>query len=121
MRFTVIAQPPEEFAAWEAAQALPAPAPTTAATARGRDIFVRATCVNCHPTQGLSARANAGPDLTHVAGRQLLGAGALTNTPAGLAHWLENPRAIKPSCRMPDFKLDPAQIEDLVAYLQTLK
>jgi cytochrome c oxidase subunit 2 len=79
------------------------------------------TCVNCHPIRGVSAAANAAPDLTHLASRRTLGAGVLQNTPVELARWLRNPQAIKPGCRMPDLNLTEAQVDDLVSYFESLK
>jgi cytochrome c oxidase subunit 2 len=121
MRFLVIAEPPAQFAAWAARQAQPAPAPATAPEARGRQLFLQMTCVNCHAIRGFSAVANAAPDLTHLASRRTLGAGVLQNTPADLARWLKNPQAAKPSCKMPNLNLTGAQVDDLVSYFESLR
>jgi len=121
MRFQVIAEPPADFAAWAAHQTEPAPSPAPGPEARGRQVFLQMTCVNCHSIQGVSAVTNVAPDLTHLAGRRTLGAGVLPNTPADLARWLKNPQAAKPACRMPNFKLTTAQVDDLVSYLGSLR
>ena len=62
-----------------------------------------------------------GPDLTHLASRTQIGGGVIANSPENLALWLKNPQALKPGCKMPNFKLTQQQIEQLVAYLEQLK
>ena len=62
-----------------------------------------------------------GPDLTHVASRRTLAAGALENTPANLAAWLHDPNNFKPGSNMPDFKLSADDVRALVAFLETQK
>jgi cytochrome c oxidase subunit 2 len=62
-----------------------------------------------------------GPDLTHVASRLTLAGGTLPNTRGNLAGWILNPDRIKPGTKMPSVSLDGAQLEALVAYLETLK
>ncbi len=121
MRFQVIAQPPAEFDAWAAQQAQPAPAAASGPEERGRELFLQKTCVNCHSIRGVSARANEGPDLTHLASRRTLGAGVLQNTPADLPRWLKDPQAIKPGCKMPNLNLTDAQVSDLVSYFESLR
>lgn len=121
MRFLVIAEPPAQFAAWAADQTRRAPGPVAGPEERGQQLFLRMTCVNCHSIQGTSSRADAAPDLTHLAGRRLLGGGVLPNTPAILARWLKDPQAIKPGCKMPNLNLTGAQINDMLSYLETLK
>jgi cytochrome c oxidase subunit 2 len=84
-------------------------------------VFQSLTCINCHSIRGISVTANAAPDLTHLADRETLGAGVLSNTQANLLLWLKNPQAIKPGCFMPNLKLTDAQADALVSYLRTLK
>jgi len=62
-----------------------------------------------------------GPDLTHVASRPTIAGGILANTPHNLGRWLANPPGIKPGSIMPNLNLPQADIDALVAYLQTLK
>ena len=120
MRFLVIAQPQSEFDAWAAHQAQPA-APSSGPEERGRQIFLEMTCANCHAIQGVSTVTNVAPDLTHLASRRTLGAGAAQNTPADLARWLKNPQAIKPACRMPNLNLPTPQVNDLLSFFEGLK
>lgn len=121
MRLRVIAQSPADYAAWQQVQAaIPSP-PTETVAAVGAKRFQELTCVNCHAIGGTEAKANAGPDLTHIASRQTLGAGVLENNPANLTRWLTNPQAVKPGNQMPHFSLSSIDLSALVAYLETLR
>ena len=122
MRFVVTAVLPDEFSAWAAAQAKEAVDPADPAAQAGQQVFLRAGCVGCHVIRGVpSAVGKVGPDLTHVSSRPYIAGGILTNTPQNQARWLANPPGIKAGSLMPNLNLAPADIESLVAYLQTLK
>jgi cytochrome c oxidase subunit 2 len=58
--------------------------------------------------------------LTHIAGRQTLGAALSPNTPANLALWIEKPQSLKPGNRMPDRQLSKDEVAALAAYLGSL-
>lgn len=121
MRIRVIAQSEADFQRWSEHQLeIPAP-PHAGDAARGAQLFQQFTCANCHTISGTPANADIGPDLTHVAERQTLGAGRLENTPGNLERWLSDPQAIKPGIHMPNFELTPDEIRDLTAYLETLQ
>ncbi len=62
-----------------------------------------------------------GPDLTHFGSRTTLAGSMLDNTPANLAQWIRDPRAVKPGANMPTLGLRGDQLNDLVAYLESLK
>ena len=62
-----------------------------------------------------------GPDLTHLASRTTIAAGVLANNPQLLSEWIEHPDEMKPGARMPDFGLTGDDLNDLVAYLESLK
>ena len=79
------------------------------------------TCVNCHAITGTIAQARVGPNLTHFASRGQLGAGVVANTPENLQRWLADPQQVKPGVKMPNYKFTPAQLSELVAYLETLR
>ena len=66
-------------------------------------------------------RRARGPDLTHLMSRSTLGAGAVRNTPDNLRAWVKNPSAFKTGALMPAMQLDDAQLDQLVAYLSTLR
>jgi len=121
MRLIVVAEPEAEFAAWEARQREPAPEPTPGPVARGVVVYDTKPCAECHAIGGHGPQPRIGPDLTHIAGRATLGAGVLRNSPADLTHWLRDPQGIKPDSHMPDMQLNDAEIDDLVAYLETLR
>jgi cytochrome c oxidase subunit 2 len=100
----------------------PARAPTTAAQASaGERLFMSSQCASCHTIAGTRAQGTVGPNLTHVASRSTLAAATIPNTPAYLASWIANPQAIKPGDRMPDLGLSRGQVNQLVAYLETLR
>ena len=48
---------------------------TTPPAARGRDVFLSQSCVNCHRVRGTSAAGTYAPDLTHLMSRQTLAPG----------------------------------------------
>lgn len=122
MRLRVVAESPEDFAAWVAGQQQGEP-PIAGDAAHGRDLFFNGAgnCTSCHAIAGTSAKARVGPDLTHVGGRATIGAGVLTNTPENMARWLKDPQAVKPGNRMPDLRLSDDEVRALAAYLETLK
>jgi cytochrome c oxidase subunit II len=121
MAFFVVADPPERYAAWAAAQRRTAAEPTGDQPLRGREIFMRSSCAMCHAIDGTTAQAMRGPNLTHVASRGTLAAGALTNTPEELKRWIADPQQIKPGTYMPATQLPPEEMDALVGYLQTLR
>ena len=45
----------------------------------------------------------------------------MLNNRENLRRWLKDPQAIKPGCKMPNFKLSEQHLNELVAYLETLK
>jgi cytochrome c oxidase subunit II len=121
MRFSVIAESSTSFDGWLRKQENPATNSTISSAQDGLKIFQTMTCANCHSIRGISAAANAGPDLTHLADRKILGGGVLPNTETNLFRWLKDPQAIKPGCLMPDLKLTDTQAGALASYLETLK
>ncbi len=120
MHFVVIAEPQADFDAWTQAQLQPAAAPQGGA-AKGLALFQQLSCVSCHAVNGTTANARVAPDLTHLASRRQLGAGMVDNTPENLRRWLADPRKVKPGVLMPDFNLTDEQLNELVAYFETLK
>lgn len=121
MRLRVIVQPQVEFDAWQQNQLQAPQAPTTGEALQGIQLFKQLTCINCHTIAGTEANARIGPNLTHVASRQTLGAGILENTTSNLARFLSNPHAVKPGILMPNMKLSDSEVNALVAYLEGLK
>jgi cytochrome c oxidase subunit 2 len=121
MRFQVIAEPEEDFRRWLDAQRQPAPEPQTEGQRRGREVFLKSSCVMCHWVSGTPAMSRVGPDLTHVASRQRIAAGTLPNTRGHLGGWVADPQGIKPGVRMPANSLRPDDFRALLDYLESLK
>ncbi len=114
MRISVIAESSQAFDAWLASERQPPPPPATPEAVAGEKLYASLSCDHCH-----ASTVAVGPDLTHIAARQTLAAGRIANTPDTLGRWLADPQALKPGVLMPDFRLTPDQIRDLVAYLET--
>jgi cytochrome c oxidase subunit 2 len=121
MRFVVIAHPPDEFAAWTAQQQQPAAQPTDELLLRGQQVFLSSACVYCHAINGTNANSRFGPDLTHLASRRTLAAGALENNPGNLAGWILNPQTLKPGNKMPPVVIPSEDLQALLAYLESLE
>ncbi len=122
MALHVVAQAPDEFAAWLARQAQAAAEPADALAVLGREAFVAQRCAACHTVRGVAEGLQLGPDLTHVGSRLYLGAGVLPNHPGTLMAWISNVQDLKPGARMPSFAhVGPADLQALAAYLAQLK
>jgi L-cysteine S-thiosulfotransferase len=100
--------------------------------ARGRRIAAdrqKGGCLNCHAVPGVNSPGDLGPDLAGVAGRQSV---------AALRLRLVDPRRLDPDARMPGFYrldgltrvaasfagkplLEAQEIEDVLAFIETLK
>ena len=121
MALRVVAHEPADFARWIEHARREAPPPTDTLSARGREVFLAGPCVMCHAINGTPAGSRVGPDLTHLASRLTIGAGTLLNTKGNLAAWIVDPQRIKPGTSIPPNALSPADLEALLAYLQTLR
>jgi cytochrome c oxidase subunit 2 len=121
MAFLVVAEPPEQFAAWLDRQRDTARTPADSLARRGQEVFLASSCVMCHAIGGTPAGSRVGPNLTHVAGRRTLAAGTLPNTRGHLAGWIIDPQQIKPGARMPPNAIRPQDLQALLAYLETLQ
>jgi cytochrome c oxidase subunit II len=120
MLLVVVVHPKDEFRTWVAAQQT-SPVAQTAATRAGEELFASLACINCHTVRGTRGNGVFGPDLTHLMSRSTLGAGAVRNTPENLRAWVKDPGAFKTGALMPAMKLDDTQLDQLVAYLVTLR
>lgn len=122
MAFEAVIMPPDDFAAWLAAEAQDAAPPQSDAAVRGREVFRSSGCGACHTVRGTEAIGQVGPDLTHVSSRHSIGAGRLGATLDDIAYWIAHTEELKPEVRMPAFpQLDPDQRQDLARYLKELK
>ena len=121
MGLLIVADPPQQYAAWEAQQRIPAPEPADDETAKGRAVFETRTCAMCHTIEGTKANAKRAPDLTHMASRMTLAAVTLDNTPSNRAAWIADPQRFKPGSNMPANNLPPEELGPLLRYLDTLR
>jgi cytochrome c oxidase subunit 2 len=119
MLLRVYVDTPEQFATWMKNQQQPArqdPAVTA-----GRRVFETQACINCHTISGTAATGRFGPDLTHLMSRETLASGATNNTPANLRQWIKSPDTFKRGALMPAMQLSDKQLDEVTAYLDTLK
>jgi len=121
MGFAIIAESPEQFSAWYEQQLKPAAEPTNAEATRGRDVFLTHACVMCHTIRGTTAGSHYGPDLTHIASREMIAAETLPNVPGALAGWILDPQQVKPGNHMAPNILAPDDLQAVIAYLQSLQ
>jgi cytochrome c oxidase subunit 2 len=121
MAFWVITEPSEQFNAWMDHQLEPAAQPSDEETKRGQGIFLKSACVLCHAIRGTPAAAQAGPDLTHFGSRKTIAAGTLLNNKGTLAGWIADPQNIKPGTHMATVPIQPAEMQPLIGYLESLK
>jgi cytochrome c oxidase subunit 2 len=121
MGLEVVAEAPADFARWLDFQKAAAIEPSNEQTRRGQQVFLSGPCALCHAIRGTSAFAEVGPELTHLAGRRTLAAATMPNNRGSLAGWIVNAQGIKPGSQMPRITLAARDLEDLTAYLGTLK
>ncbi|MGH9032115.1 MAG: cytochrome c oxidase subunit II, partial [Acidimicrobiia bacterium] len=74
MRLLTVVETDDDFDAWVDANRTSAQEPGDAAAARGQDVYFDAGCASCHTVRGTQSVGTEGPDLTHLASRQTLGA-----------------------------------------------
>jgi cytochrome c oxidase subunit II len=112
-----------DFDAWVQAQQRPAPdqAQMSSEAIEGRKVFESTACINCHTIEGTVANGRFGPSLGHLMSRQTIAAGAASNTPANLRTWIQNPDAFKPGSLMPAMNLTTKEVDEVTAYMLTLK
>jgi cytochrome c oxidase subunit II len=121
MALDVVVESEAEFQRWRERQLASAAQPRDASAEAGLHVFMASACNLCHAIAGTSAFGQTGPDLTHIASRRSLAAGALANTPENLRRWLANPQRVKPGNHMPVVTLDDEQLDALTAYLSGLQ
>jgi cytochrome c oxidase subunit II len=121
MAFLVVAEPPDRFTAWLERQRDSARTPSDSVARHGKEVFLGSSCPLCHTVGGTPAAGGTGPDLTHLASRRTIAAGALPNTRGHLAGWVLDPQRIKPGAGMPPTALEPDELQALLAYLGSLR
>jgi mono/diheme cytochrome c family protein len=80
------------------------------AIARGEKTLTNLGCLGCHAVDGKDE--GFGPDLSRVSEK---------TTPEWLYAWIENPTKYWPETNMPTLRVPEEDIQDLVAYLSSLK
>src|SRR4051794_2990099 len=80
MAIEVVAQSEGDFKQWLENERKVAAPPTDPTAQHGLDVFASTQCVACHTIAGTLAHGQLGPDLTHIATRRTIAAGALPNT-----------------------------------------
>jgi cytochrome c oxidase subunit II len=118
MLIRVVVEAPEDFDKWVTRQQRPATSDPS--TVEGQKAFGANSCGSCHTIEGTSSKGIFGPNLTHFMSRRTLGSGVAPNDDANLKSWLKDPQVLKPGCLMPDMKLNPQQVDEIMAYLKTL-
>jgi cytochrome c oxidase subunit 2 len=130
MKFVVVAHTPAEFERWVADQQAPA-GQLDGGAAEGLRVFLeagRAGCTECHAIDGLEDAdgelipgSNNGPNLSHFASRNCFAGCIFETTDENLRRWLDDPPAMKPGSWMPDYGLTSEEIDQLIAFLNTLE
>jgi cytochrome c oxidase subunit II len=120
MQFEVVAQSPTDFQAWLSDQQATPAQPSGGLLLQGQQILLGSSCTYCHTIRGTNASGTVGPDLTHVASRGTLAAGSIPNTPAELRQWISDPQSIKPGTQMPATAFTPKEMDELIAYIESL-
>jgi len=121
MDLVVVAETPDDFAAWLGAQRQLGSEPQTEGQKRGREVVEHGPCALCHTVAGTRALGGVGPDLTHLASRRALAGGAAALDRGSLESWIKNPAQLKPGAQMPAIELSPSDLRAVVDYLESLR
>ncbi|WP_423146028.1 cytochrome c oxidase subunit II [Rubrolithibacter danxiaensis] len=121
MRIRIIAHKPDDYEQWLKQKSEKAMIPAEQGAIKGAAIFNKESCSGCHSIRGTVAAGKTGPDLTHIASRNTLLAGAIQNNRESLRRFLSNPQKVKPGAHMPRFIYKKDTINALVEYLSALK
>jgi cytochrome c oxidase subunit 2 len=121
MALDVQVDTPVAFERWKQRQLQPARVPTSPDARLGAAVFASTACASCHAIRGTDAGSHVGPDLTHLASRRTLAAGALPMDRGSLAAWIADPQHFKPGANMPAVPLSPSQSAGVVEYLMELQ
>lgn len=88
--------------------------------AEGKQLFMTKACAGCHALGSAGAATTMiGPNLGGIGTRKMIAAGWLENTDENLAHWIQNPQAVKEGVLMNVPPITDAEATALVAYLRT--
>jgi cytochrome c oxidase subunit II len=128
MRLRVVSMEQAQFDEWVAEQRAPIQPPTSGDAAAGFQLFKgKGTCIACHTLEGVEgAVARVGPNLSHLMSRKTFAGATFDISPDNLRDWIRDPSAMKPmrpekGTGMPKLPLSETEINQLVAFLETLK
>jgi cytochrome c oxidase subunit 2 len=122
-----VVQSQADFKKWTDAQQQTAAPPTEPAAIQGQQVFMNAGCVFCHTVKGVDDKEidrssiDLGPDLTHLASRLTIAGASATNNKGNLAGWVVDAQHVKPGSLMPEMYLNSQDLQNLLAYLETLR
>jgi cytochrome c oxidase subunit II len=133
MRLRVVAESQADYDAWVAGEQAP---PSAADAKHFQALGEKYSCTSCHMFQGVS-KAEVGPNLTHLASRQIFAGGKYALTYDNLWRWVYDAPSRKPnSCpRLPQptpcavgmpsmkvsFGMTESQAQSIAKFLLTLK
>jgi cytochrome c oxidase subunit 2 len=122
MAFEVVVDDDSTYQRWLATQQQPAAPPTDSVSRLGEQLVVQGPSAMCHTIRGTPAAGIVGPDLSHLASRATIAAGALPNDRASLAGWISNAPALKPGVGMPALpQFTGRQLLAITTYLESLR
>ncbi|MGH9009612.1 MAG: cytochrome c oxidase subunit II [Acidimicrobiia bacterium] len=128
MRLRAYSMEQAKFDEWVAHQRSPIQTPTDPEAAKGFELFKgKGTCIACHTLGGVEgAVARVGPNLTHLMDRKTFAGATFDISTDNLRDWIRDPSAMKPmrpekGTGMPKVPLSETEINQLVAFLETLK
>jgi cytochrome c oxidase subunit 2 len=90
--------------------AFTAPARAQSPGERGQRYFMDSGCYGCHTVGKMGTPI--GPDLSKVGSKY---------SRSYIERWLRDPSAQRPSAHMPALELSPQQVQDLAAFLSSLR
>ena len=121
MRIKVFAEHDQDYQSWLTANKRPANIPSDELAMKGMLLFQSASCGSCHGISGTFAKANIGPDLSHIFSRTTMLSGMMPMTEQNLHAWISDPQMVKPDSKMPNFIFSKDSVDAIVHYLTQLK
>lgn len=89
---------------------------------RGRQLIAQYACSVCHTVPGTTGpQGRLGPSLAGVASRPAISNGAVRNTPENLRQFILSPQSLNPQSSMPPMNIPEKDVQDLAAFLMTLR
>lgn len=89
---------------------------------RGGELVPQYACNACHIIPGTTGpQGSLAPSLAGLASRPKISNGVVTNTPANLRQFIQDPSSMNPRSSMPPIGLPDMDANDITAFLLTLK